>query len=107
MRFELSEDQQLLRASTRDFFAKASPLEHGRRVMEQEPNGFEAPQWRQLADMGYVGLVVPAELGGQGLGAVELAVVCEEAGPSVCRGRSSTGSWARPSWVQPADRRPC
>lgn len=80
MRFELSDDQQLLRTSTRDFFAKAAPLEHGRRVMEHEPAGFEAPQWRQLADMGYVGLVVPAELGGQGLGAVELAVVCEEAG---------------------------
>src|SRR5262245_10219154 len=80
MRFELSEDQQLLRTSTRDFFARAAPLEHGRQVMEQEPAGFEAPQWRQLADMGYVGLVVPAELGGQGLGAVELAIVCEEAG---------------------------
>jgi alkylation response protein AidB-like acyl-CoA dehydrogenase len=80
MRFELSDDQQLLRTSTRDYFARAAPIEHGRRVMEHEPNGFEAPQWRQLADMGYVGLVVPADLGGQGLGAVELAIVCEETG---------------------------
>src|SRR5262249_4093330 len=51
-----------------------------RRIMEHDARGFEAPQWRQLADMGYVGLTVPAEKGGQGLGAVELAVVCEEAG---------------------------
>jgi alkylation response protein AidB-like acyl-CoA dehydrogenase len=80
MRFELSDDQQLLRSSTRDFFTKAAPLEHSRRVMEHEPRGFEAPEWRQLADMGYVGLVVPAERGGQGLGAVELAIVAEEAG---------------------------
>ena len=80
MRFELSDDQQLLRTSTGDFFARAAPLEHSRRVMEHDPNGFEAPQWRQLAEMGYVGLVVPAERGGQGLGAVELAVVCEAAG---------------------------
>ncbi len=80
MRFELSDDQQLLRSSTRDFFARAAPLEHSRRVMEHDPQGFEAPQWRQLAEMGYVGLVVPADQGGQGLGAVELAVVGEEAG---------------------------
>ncbi len=80
MRFELSDDQQLLRTSTRDFFAKAAPLEHARRVMEHEPHGFEAPHWRQLAEMGYVGLVVPAAQGGQGLGAVELAILCEEAG---------------------------
>jgi len=80
MRFELSDDQQLLRSSTRDFFTKAAPLEQSRRTMEQDARGFEAPQWRQLAEMGYVGLVVPADHGGQGLGAVELAVVAEEAG---------------------------
>jgi alkylation response protein AidB-like acyl-CoA dehydrogenase len=80
MRFELSDDQQLLRSSTRDFFTKAAPLEHSRRVMEQDARGFEPPQWRQLAEMGYVGLVVPSDRGGQGLGAVELAVVAEEAG---------------------------
>jgi alkylation response protein AidB-like acyl-CoA dehydrogenase len=80
MRFELSDDQQLLRSSTRDFFTKAAPLEHSRRVMEQEPRGFETPQWRQLAEMGYVGLVVPGDHGGQGLGAIELAIVAEEAG---------------------------
>ena len=85
MRFELSDDQQLLRSSARDFFSKAAPLEEGRRVMEHDPRGFEAPQWRQLAEMGYVGLVVPAEHGGQGLGAVELAIVAEEAG-RVCLG---------------------
>ncbi len=80
MRFELSDDQQLLRNSTRDFFGNAAPLEQSRRIMEQEPRGFEAPHWRQLAEMGYVGLVVPAEQGGQGLGAIELAIVAEEAG---------------------------
>lgn len=80
MRFELSEDQQLLRTSTRDFFTKDAPIEHSRRIMENDPRGFEAPQWRQLADMGYVGLVAPANAGGQGLGAVELAIVGEETG---------------------------
>ena len=56
MRFEMSDDQQLLRSSTRDFFTNTAPLEQSRRVMEHEPRGFEAPQWRQLAEMGYLGL---------------------------------------------------
>src|SRR4029450_3874982 len=91
MRFELSDDQQLLRSSTRDFFTKAAPLEQSRRVMEQDPRGFEAPQWRQLAEMGYVGLVVPGDHGGQGLGAIELAIVAEEAGRGCLPGPRAGG----------------
>jgi len=79
MRFELSEDQALLRTSTRDFLAAAFPFEKSRRVME-DPRGYEAAQWAQLAEMGYLGLTVPPAAGGQGLGVVELAVVCEEMG---------------------------
>jgi alkylation response protein AidB-like acyl-CoA dehydrogenase len=80
MKFDLSEDQALLQSSTRDFFAKEFPLEKTRRVMEHEPRGFETPAWRQLAEMGYPGLLVPESAGGQGLGPIELAIVCEEAG---------------------------
>jgi alkylation response protein AidB-like acyl-CoA dehydrogenase len=80
MKFDLSEDQALLQTSTRDFFAKAFPLEKTRRVMEHEPLGFEKPAWRQIAEMGYPGLLVPEAQGGQGLGPIELAIVSEEAG---------------------------
>jgi alkylation response protein AidB-like acyl-CoA dehydrogenase len=80
MKFDLSEDQALLQSSTRDFFAKEFPLEKTRRVMEHEPRGFEMPAWRQIAEMGYPGLLVPESAGGQGLGPIELAIVCEEAG---------------------------
>ena len=80
MKFDLSEDQALLQSSTRDFFAKAFPLEKTRRVMEHEPLGFEKPAWRQIAEMGYPGLLVPEAQGGQGLGPIELAIVSEEAG---------------------------
>ena len=80
MKFDLSDDQALLQSSTRDFFAKEFPLEKTRRVMEHDPRGFEPTAWRQIAEMGYPGLLVPEAQGGQGLGPVELAVVCEEAG---------------------------
>jgi len=80
MKFDLSEDQALLQSSTRDFFAKAFPLEKTRRTMEHDPKGFEPSQWRQIAEMGYPALLVPEAQGGQGLGPIELAIVCEEAG---------------------------
>jgi alkylation response protein AidB-like acyl-CoA dehydrogenase len=80
MRFELSEDQSLLRTSTRDFLASEWPLEKARQVMEREARGYDPRGWQQLAEMGYLGLHLPASVGGQGLGAVELAIVLEEFG---------------------------
>jgi alkylation response protein AidB-like acyl-CoA dehydrogenase len=80
VRFDLSDDQELLRRSTRDYFAAEWPLEKSRKVMEHDPRGFDRAEWRKLAEMGYLGLVAPATAGGQGLGAIELAIVCEEIG---------------------------
>ncbi len=80
MKFELSDDQALLRSATRDFLAHAAPLAESRRVIEQGRESYDGGVWQQLAEMGYLGLVLPAAVGGQGLGAVELAIVLEEMG---------------------------
>lgn len=80
MKFELSEDQALLRSSTRDFLTSELPLDKSRNVMEHNPDGYEASQWRSFAEMGYIGLALPAAAGGQGLGTIELAIALEEMG---------------------------
>ena len=80
MKFELSDDQALLRSSTRDFLTSELPLEKSRSVMEHSKDGYDPAEWRRLAEMGYLGLVLPARVGGQELGAIELAVVLEEMG---------------------------
>ncbi len=80
MKFELSEDQQLLRSSARDFLERELPLEKTRQTMEHDPRGFDRDAWRKMAEMGYLGLHVPEAAGGQGLGVVELAIVLEEMG---------------------------
>jgi alkylation response protein AidB-like acyl-CoA dehydrogenase len=80
MKFELSEDQALLRQSTHDFLSSEWPPARARRIVEHEPRGYEAADWQRLAEMGYLGLILPVAVGGQGLGAVELAIVLEEAG---------------------------
>ncbi len=80
MKFDLSDDQALLRSSTRDFLTSALSLEKSRTVMEHAKEGFDPAEWRRLAEMGYLGLALPARAGGQELGAIELAVVQEEMG---------------------------
>jgi alkylation response protein AidB-like acyl-CoA dehydrogenase len=80
MRFELSEDQQLLRNSTRDFLEEECALAKTRQTMEHDSRGFDASTWTRFAEMGFLGLHLPEAVGGQGLGAIELAVVLEEMG---------------------------
>src|SRR5205823_6074316 len=80
VKFELSDDQALLRSSTRDFLARACPFEASRRTMEHDSRGYDSALWQGLAEMGYLGLTVPARAGGQGLGTVELAIVLEAVG---------------------------
>jgi alkylation response protein AidB-like acyl-CoA dehydrogenase len=80
MKFDLSEEQTLLRQSTRDFVTSEYPLERTRAIVEHDPRGYEQRGWERLADMGYLGLLLPATVGGQALGAIELAIVLEEFG---------------------------
>ena len=80
MKFELTDEQALLRTTIRDFLAGELPLETTRRLMETDARGYDPAAWRRLADMGVIGLTVPASAGGQGLGPIELAIVCEEMG---------------------------
>jgi alkylation response protein AidB-like acyl-CoA dehydrogenase len=80
MKFDLSEDQALLQQSTQDFLTSEFPLEKSRNVMEHGREGYDPAEWRRLAEMGYLGLTLPASAGGQGLGAIELAIVLEQMG---------------------------
>ncbi len=80
MRFDLSEDQKLLRDATEDFLSSESPVAVSRGVSETTEEGYSTEHWTKLAELGYLGLVAPESAGGQALGAVELAVVCEAMG---------------------------
>jgi alkylation response protein AidB-like acyl-CoA dehydrogenase len=77
---DLSDEQEALRATLREFFEKESPTE---RVRAAEPLGFDAALWRQVVDLGLPSIAVPEERGGGGAGFVELAVACELLGRSL------------------------
>ena len=81
MNFGFSEDQQTIKATARELLADRSPMA---RVREAAESGTADERlWRELCELGWPGIAVPEEHGGQGLGAVELAVLLEELGYAV------------------------
>ena len=43
----------------------------------------DAELWKELCELGWPGIAVAEENGGQGLGAIELSILCEELGRSL------------------------
>src|SRR2546425_4448326 len=85
MDFGFSEEQEMLRKSARDFLAKECPMTYVRQMMEDE-RGFRDEQWRKMAELGWMGLILPEEHGGAGLDFVDMIVVLEEMGRAVLPG---------------------
>jgi alkylation response protein AidB-like acyl-CoA dehydrogenase len=77
----LNEEQALVRDSARAFLADHGPVSHLRKLRDsRDAEGFSRALWKQFADMGFCGVLVPEDLGGSGLGYVEAGVVMEEIG---------------------------
>jgi alkylation response protein AidB-like acyl-CoA dehydrogenase len=77
----LNEEQLLLQETARDFVQERSPVSALRELRDTEAaDGFSRPLWKEMADLGWAGILIPEELGGAGLGYAELGVVLEEAG---------------------------
>jgi alkylation response protein AidB-like acyl-CoA dehydrogenase len=79
MNFELSDDQQAIKRTAKEFLAARYKPETVRELAEGE-RGFSDEHWRELAELGWPGVVVPEAEGGLGLGSVELVVIQEEMG---------------------------
>jgi alkylation response protein AidB-like acyl-CoA dehydrogenase len=77
--FSFSDDQILLRNSVRAALDEQCKPEHVR-AMFDDPTGYSAELWGEMAKLGWLGLPFPEEQGGAGLGLVELALVMEEMG---------------------------
>lgn len=85
MDVQLSEEQGLLQRSARDFLAAECGMAIVRECMDDPRPGPPAPHaaralWKQMAELGWTGLVIPEAHGGAGLDAVDLAVLLEEMG---------------------------
>jgi alkylation response protein AidB-like acyl-CoA dehydrogenase len=85
MQFGLTETQQMLQKSARVFFPQECPMARVRHLM-QEDGAYDPKLWWKLAGHGWTGLPFSEEHGGMGMGLVELAIACEEAGRAMLPG---------------------
>jgi alkylation response protein AidB-like acyl-CoA dehydrogenase len=81
--FEFSQDQELLRDSVRRFLTDRASVDGYVRPLLEGADNRRPEVWNALADLGVVGLLVPEEHGGAGMGMVDAAVVLEEMGRAV------------------------
>jgi alkylation response protein AidB-like acyl-CoA dehydrogenase len=79
MYFDLTDEQQAIKATARDFLAARFKSERLREIAASD-DGIDDAGWREMAELGWAGLALPEEWGGQGLGIVDLAVLFEEMG---------------------------
>ncbi|OIP89157.1 MAG: hypothetical protein AUK24_06590 [Syntrophaceae bacterium CG2_30_49_12] len=76
MNFGFTEEQNILRKSVKDFMEKECPPEYVRELEEKEEYPYEL--YGKMAKLGWLGLPIPEEYGGSGLGPVDLVIMGEE-----------------------------
>jgi alkylation response protein AidB-like acyl-CoA dehydrogenase len=79
MDFTFSPEQDALRDAVRTTLAAEAPSSYVRHMIDDEV-GVTPDLWSKLADLGWLGLLIPEEHGGLGLGLVDVVVVQEEMG---------------------------
>ncbi len=81
MQLVLSEDQELLAKTAADLAAEHSPVSRVRRLRDSDdPDGFSRALWKQMAELGWVGIPFPERYGGADMGLADLAVILEALG---------------------------
>lgn len=77
----LTEEQTMLRDAARSWAQESSPVTVFRKLRDANvPGGFKRETWKEMADMGWTGIVIPEAYGGVGMGYQTLGLVLEETG---------------------------
>ena len=78
MDFGFTDEQKAIKETAREMLAKRSPLSAVREAAESRT--YPDALWSEIRDLGWPGIAIDEEHGGQGLGLVELVILAEELG---------------------------
>src|SRR5271166_2776053 len=81
MDFGLTDDQRDIQRTARDLLAERAKPERVR--VHAEAGTTDERLWLELCELGWPGIAISEEYGGQGLGTIELSILCEELGHTV------------------------
>jgi len=79
MDLSLSEQQEMLRTTARDFLTKECPKDLVRKMLKDE-KGYSVDLWKKMTDAGWMGLIIPEKYGGMGATFLDLVVLLQEMG---------------------------
>ena len=77
-----NEEEQMVKNLAREFLDAECPPRLAR-DMEKDDLGYPPELWRQMADLGWLGISVPERYGGQGLPLTYLGLIAEELGRAI------------------------
>ena len=81
MSLVLNEDQLMFRDAAKRFAAERAPVAQLRKLRDDNDSvGFDREVWKEMAHMGWAGVLVPEEHGGAGFGYVGAGLIAEEVG---------------------------
>jgi alkylation response protein AidB-like acyl-CoA dehydrogenase len=78
MDFGLTDDQRDIQRTARDLLAERATFAKVRE--HAEAGKTDEALWKELCELGWPGIAISEEYGGQGLGTIELSILCEELG---------------------------
>ena len=78
MNFDFTDDQQAIKSTAHDFLAARFKPDHLRKLAEA--GEYDDDAWGEISELGWPGIFIGEEHGGQGLGVLELGILCEELG---------------------------
>jgi alkylation response protein AidB-like acyl-CoA dehydrogenase len=79
MKLTLTEEQEMLKKTARDFLAEKCPKTFVKQ-MEESETGYSKELWQEMAELGWMGLAFPEKYGGGDMNFLDLAVLLEEMG---------------------------
>jgi len=85
MDLRYTETQEILKKMARDFLTTECPKTLVRKL-EQSEEGYSREVWKKMAELGWMGLIIPEEYGGMGYTFQDLVVLLEEIGRNILPG---------------------
>jgi alkylation response protein AidB-like acyl-CoA dehydrogenase len=79
MKLTLTEEQEMLKKTARDFLAEKCPKQFVQQ-MEESETGYSRELWQEMAELGWMGLAFPGKYGGGDMSFLDLAVLLQEMG---------------------------
>ena len=91
MDIDLTSEQNMLRTAALDFFGRSCDLKKVSQWIATD-TGYSVDMWREMAELGFHGVLVSEEQGGIGLSMLEMAVLAMEIGAAALPGPFFTSS---------------